>query len=197
MGNQSPTQSITCPHGSLLPELAGARARRAAVPPVVWRHLQTAWKQACIERRAKPKKAAKQKSPARSTASPGAELSDRYNLFGRPLVITVLGHRAILRPNYSVDVLQCSDAVRLCYALMHYTVQMQKVGVLQTAHSSCRERQLNEREAAVALREQRVGSMDSDLLATFGDLPNGNSSASKEVWILPVTITHIREETHQ
>lgn len=45
----------------------------------------------------------------------------------------------------------------------------------------CRDRQLDEREAGVALREQRVGGMDADLLATFGALPNGNSSASKEV----------------
>ena len=44
----------------------------------------------------------------------------------------------------------------------------------------CRDIQLNEREAAVALREQRVGRMDSELLATFGALPNGNSSFSKE-----------------
>ena len=87
MGNQSPTQSITCPHGSLLPELAGARARRAAVPPVVWRHLQASWKQACFDRRAKPKKAAKQKSPARSAASPGAELSDRYTPVRCPMSI--------------------------------------------------------------------------------------------------------------
>ena len=44
----------------------------------------------------------------------------------------------------------------------------------------CRDMQLKEREAAVALREQRVGRMDSELLATFGALPNGNSSSSKE-----------------
>ena len=48
----------------------------------------------------------------------------------------------------------------------------------------CRDVQLNEREAAVALREQRVGHMDSELLATFGALPNGNSSSSKEARIL-------------
>ena len=28
MSDQSPTHGITCPHGGLLPELAGARARR-------------------------------------------------------------------------------------------------------------------------------------------------------------------------
>ena len=47
--------------------------------------------------------------------------------------------------------------------------------------SLLRDRQLREREAAVELREKRVGGMDSDLLATFGDLPNGNSTASKKV----------------
>ena len=53
-----------------------------------------------------------------------------------------------------------------------------------------RDRHLDEREAAVALLEQRVGGMDSDLLATFGDHPNGNSSASKEVGMLPRHIHH-------
>ena len=42
----------------------------------------------------------------------------------------------------------------------------------------------------MALREQRVGGgMDSDLLATFGDLPNGNSSSSKEVGHSPLRTT--------
>ena len=42
----------------------------------------------------------------------------------------------------------------------------------------------------MALREQRVGGgMDSDLLATFGDLPNGNSSSSKEVGHSPLKTT--------
>ena len=78
MSDQSPTQSITCPHNSLLPELAGPRARRAAVPPVVWRHLQAAWRQACMDRRTKPRKPAKQqKSPAGATASGDGNLSDR------------------------------------------------------------------------------------------------------------------------
>ena len=49
----------------------------------------------------------------------------------------------------------------------------------------CRDMQLKEREAAVALREQRVGCMDSELLATFGALPNGSSSSSKEARLSP------------
>lgn len=53
-----------------------------------------------------------------------------------------------------------------------------------TRRSSCeclyRDMQLNEREAAVALREQRVGRMDSELLATFGALPDGSSNFNKE-----------------
>lgn len=78
MSDQSPTQGIICPHDSLLPELAGARARRAAVPLVVWRHLQAAWRQACIERRSRPRKAAKhQKSPASGVAHPNGDVSDR------------------------------------------------------------------------------------------------------------------------
>ena len=64
MGDQSPTQSITCPHGSLLPELAGAKGRRTAVSPVVWHHLQAAWRHALADRRAKPKKGPKQQKAA-------------------------------------------------------------------------------------------------------------------------------------
>lgn len=42
----SPTQSITCRHGGLLPEVAGAKAKRIAVPPVVWQHLRSSWRPA-------------------------------------------------------------------------------------------------------------------------------------------------------
>lgn len=35
----SPTEGITCPHGRLLPQSAGGKARRVAVPPLVWQHL--------------------------------------------------------------------------------------------------------------------------------------------------------------
>lgn len=35
----SPTEGIACPHGSLLPQAASAKARRVAVPPMVWEHL--------------------------------------------------------------------------------------------------------------------------------------------------------------
>ena len=79
MSDQSPTQGITCAHDSLLPELAGARARRTAVPPVVWRFLQDAWRQACKDRRNKPSKGAKQqRSHLSAVASIGDDASDRY-----------------------------------------------------------------------------------------------------------------------
>ncbi len=42
----SPTQSITCKHGGLLPEVAGPKAKRIAVPPVVWQHLRSSWRPA-------------------------------------------------------------------------------------------------------------------------------------------------------
>lgn len=42
----SPTAGITCPHGGLLPEAAGARAKRVAVPPAVWAHLAATWRAA-------------------------------------------------------------------------------------------------------------------------------------------------------
>lgn len=78
MSDQSPTQGITCAHDSLLPELAGARARRTAVPPIVWRFLQDAWRQACKDRRNKPSKGAKQqKSPLSAVANTGDDASDR------------------------------------------------------------------------------------------------------------------------
>ena len=38
----SPTEGIACPHGGLLPQAAGAKARRQAVPPLVWQHLLAA-----------------------------------------------------------------------------------------------------------------------------------------------------------
>jgi hypothetical protein len=42
MKTVSPTEGITCRHGGLLPEAAGSRAKRMAVPPVVWEHLAAA-----------------------------------------------------------------------------------------------------------------------------------------------------------
>ena len=41
----SPTEGIACPHGKLLPQAAGAKARRIAVPPLVWHHLLAAARQ--------------------------------------------------------------------------------------------------------------------------------------------------------
>ena len=65
-----------------------------------------------------------------------------------------------------------------------------------TSHFSsqqlCRDMQLNEREAAVALREQRVGRMDSELLATFGALPDGSSSSSKEARLFSPVLVKAR-----
>ena len=37
-GTTSPTENITCPHGGLLPEGMGPKARRVAVPPSVWQY---------------------------------------------------------------------------------------------------------------------------------------------------------------
>ena len=63
--NTSPTEGITCVHGGLLPEAAGARAKRAAVPPVVWAHLASAW------RAARASAAARGAAGATEEAEPG------------------------------------------------------------------------------------------------------------------------------
>ena len=63
----------------------------------------------------------------------------------------------------------------------------------QTRLPRHREKALDEREKAIALRERRVGGMDEELLATFGTLPNGTSSASKEVNHISVTKQRTRE----
>ena len=48
-GTSLPTENITCPHGALLPEGMGLKARRVAVPPSVWQYfaetLPAAWMQ--------------------------------------------------------------------------------------------------------------------------------------------------------
>ena len=81
MGDQSPTQSITCPHGGLLPELAGAKGRRTAVSPVVWHHLQAAWRQALADRRAKPKRGPKQhKAGSEAAPAPGESTDERCSV---------------------------------------------------------------------------------------------------------------------
>lgn len=45
IGAAAPTDGIACPHGALLPESRGGRARRAAVPPAVWAHFSAAWRE--------------------------------------------------------------------------------------------------------------------------------------------------------
>ena len=52
------------------------------------------------------------------------------------------------------------------------------------ALTECRAQQLVKREAAIAAREERVGGMDSDLLAdSLQAVPNGHGQAGRrEVW---------------
>lgn len=45
IGAVAPTDGIACPHGELMPESRGGRARRFAVPPSAWRHFRSAWRQ--------------------------------------------------------------------------------------------------------------------------------------------------------
>ena len=68
----SPTEGITCPHGGLLPEVAGARARRIAVPPVVWEHLRANWHPLENGSRTSPKR-----SPSPSGSAGAAATADR------------------------------------------------------------------------------------------------------------------------
>ena len=94
----------------------------------------------------------------------------------------------------------CTPTIALCSSPDLRLVHDQPCSVIalclewQLLH---RDRQLDEREAGVALREQRVGGMDADLLATFGALPNGNSSASKEVSPSSNVTTHLTNTQKQ
>ncbi len=46
MSSVSPTESISCPHGALLPAALGPRAKRAAVPPPLWDYFKGSWQRA-------------------------------------------------------------------------------------------------------------------------------------------------------
>ena len=46
MSNLSPTDSISCPHGSLLPAALGPRAKRSIVPPPLWDYFKDSWQRA-------------------------------------------------------------------------------------------------------------------------------------------------------
>ena len=46
MSNLSPTDSISCPHGALLPAALGPRAKRSVVPPPLWDYFKDSWQRA-------------------------------------------------------------------------------------------------------------------------------------------------------
>ncbi|KAL0020878.1 hypothetical protein WJX77_005350 [Trebouxia sp. C0004] len=46
MSNLSPTDSISCPHGALLPAALGPRAKRTIVPPPLWDYFKDSWHRA-------------------------------------------------------------------------------------------------------------------------------------------------------
>ena len=50
MSNFSPTDSISCPHGALLPAALGPRAKRSIVPPPLWDYFKDSWQRAEKER---------------------------------------------------------------------------------------------------------------------------------------------------
>lgn len=65
---------------------------RTAVSPVVWRHLEAAWKQAAVDRRDKPRKGTKQQdSPPPAAAAPADGLSERWEAASKLYACTA-GH---------------------------------------------------------------------------------------------------------
>ena len=46
MSSTTPTDSISCPHGALLPAALGPRARRTAVPLPLWEYFKHNWRRA-------------------------------------------------------------------------------------------------------------------------------------------------------
>jgi len=65
MSNLSPTDSISCPHGALLPAALGPRAKRAIVPPPLWDYFKDSWKWAEKQRQL-------QQAPDSSVPAPAA-----------------------------------------------------------------------------------------------------------------------------
>lgn len=46
MSSTSPTEGISCPHGALLPAALGQRAKRTAVPALLWDFFRDSWQRA-------------------------------------------------------------------------------------------------------------------------------------------------------
>lgn len=65
MSNLSPTDSISCPHGALLPAALGPRAKRAIVPPPLWDYFKDSWQWAEKQRQL-------QQAPDSSVPAPAA-----------------------------------------------------------------------------------------------------------------------------
>ncbi|GAB4823725.1 hypothetical protein N2152v2_010771 [Parachlorella kessleri] len=68
MGNSSPTDAITCPHGQLAPEQLGKQSKRVGVPTDFWGFLKRCWDAAVAEKQRKQQqKAAKKPTALAST----------------------------------------------------------------------------------------------------------------------------------
>ena len=65
----SPTDNITCPHGDLLPESAGTRARRISLPRDLWGFLKGSWQAAELKRAQDAAEAATEAATAAETAA--------------------------------------------------------------------------------------------------------------------------------
>ena len=65
----SPTDNITCPHGDLLPESAGTRARRISLPRDLWGFLRSSWQAAELKRAQEAAEAATEAATAAETAA--------------------------------------------------------------------------------------------------------------------------------
>ena len=69
---------------------------RTAVSPVVWRHLEAAWKQAAVDRMSKPKKGAKQQdSPSSAATAPADGLSERWEAASKLHACTAVQQRSM------------------------------------------------------------------------------------------------------